>query len=208
MGMERLDVAKAKAADWEVERAELLKSLAAKEAMLVEEAGRNAGLAANLDEAQAMVEHFREEAKEEATQNAHLSYELDDAQTELARQEEDVRAIRGTNKRLISQRNMAKGEPEMALRGKAAELEFALAKQKAELEEKYVAKIKEAVGEESQKLAVEYKAQLPGIRDRAWELGWKAALKKVGVPGDSPIFRNPPKFLPCPSSQAPPATKR
>ena len=59
MGMERLDAAEARAA----ERAGLLKSLVAKEAMLVEEAGMNAGLAADLDEAQAMVEHFREEAK-------------------------------------------------------------------------------------------------------------------------------------------------
>ena len=80
MGVERLDAAEARAA----KRAELLKSLAAKEAMLVEEAGRNAGLAANLDKAQAMVEHFREKANEEATQNAHLSSELDDARIALA----------------------------------------------------------------------------------------------------------------------------
>ena len=59
MGMEMLDAAEARVADW----AELLKPLVAKEATLVEEAGMNAGLAADLDEAQAMVEHFREEAK-------------------------------------------------------------------------------------------------------------------------------------------------
>ena len=35
---------------------------------------------------------------------------------------------------------------------------------------------------------------MPGIRDRAWELGWKTALKKVGVSGGHPLFRNPPKF--------------
>ena len=81
MGMERLDAAEAK----EAERVELLKSLPAKEAMLVEEAGRNAGLAADLDEAQAVVEHFKEEAKEEVTQNGHLSSELDDARIALAR---------------------------------------------------------------------------------------------------------------------------
>ena len=45
-----------------------------------------------------------------------------------------------------------------------------------------------------QKLAADYRAQLLGIRDGAWELGWKAALRKVGVPGDNPTVRNPPKF--------------
>ncbi|XXG83475.1 hypothetical protein AAC387_Pa10g1215 [Persea americana] len=72
------------------------------------------------------------------------------------------------------------------------------------------------MGEEVSRLTVEYKAQLPGIRDRVWELGWKATLKKAGVPRDNPIFRNPPRFprtdsellaissplLPGPSSQA------
>ncbi|XXG59959.1 hypothetical protein AAC387_Pa04g1956 [Persea americana] len=38
------------------------------------------------------------------------------------------------------------------------------------------------------------KAQAERIWDRAWELGWKAALRKVGVPGDDPAFRYPPKF--------------
>ena len=44
--------------------------------------------------------------------------------------------------------------------------------------------------EEVGKLTADYKAQLPGIRDRAWELGWKAALQKAGVPEDSPLFLN------------------
>ena len=56
---------------------------------------------------------------------------------------------------------------DVALREKAAELESALAKQKAELEEKYVAELDDVMGEESRKLAADYKAQLPGIRDRA-----------------------------------------
>ena len=82
----------------------------------------------SLEEAQVLVEHLKEEAKEEATQNAHLGSELDDLRTVVARQEEDLRTVRGASKRLISQRNMAKGELEMALKGKAAELESALAK--------------------------------------------------------------------------------
>ena len=32
------------------------------------------------------------------------------------------------------------------------------------------------------------------ILERAWELGWRAALKKAGVPEDDPTFRHPPKF--------------
>ena len=48
--------------------------------------------------------------------------------------------------------------------------------------------------EEVQELAANYKAQLPGIQDRGWELGWKATLRKARVPGDNPMFRNPPKF--------------
>ena len=50
------------------------------------------------------------------------------------------------------------------------------------------------MNEEVSKLAADYKAQLPGIRDRAWTLGWKAASKRVGVSMDSPIFWNPPRF--------------
>ena len=50
------------------------------------------------------------------------------------------------------------------------------------------------MGEEISRLSADYKAQLPGIRDRAWELGWKAALHKAGVPEDSPLFLNPPNF--------------
>ena len=67
--MERLDAAEARVVGWAAEREELLKSLAAKakDAMLVEEVGRNDGLVADLEEAQVLVEHLKEEAKEEAT---------------------------------------------------------------------------------------------------------------------------------------------
>ena len=84
-GMERLDAAAACAASWAVDREELQRSLAAKEAMLVEEVGRNAGLVADLDEAQSLVEHFKEQAKEEANQSAHLSFELDEVRLTLLR---------------------------------------------------------------------------------------------------------------------------
>ncbi|XXG54910.1 hypothetical protein AAC387_Pa03g2678 [Persea americana] len=50
------------------------------------------------------------------------------------------------------------------------------------------------MGEEVSRLSADYKAQLPGIRDRAWELGWQAALRKAGVPEENPLFLNPPGF--------------
>ena len=46
-----------------------------------------------------------------------------------------------------------------------AELDSALAKQKAELEEKHGADFEAAMEEEAQRLAVDYRTQLPGIRD-------------------------------------------
>ena len=82
----------------------------------------------------------------------------------------------------------------MALKGTVGEIEYALARQEARLKEEFLAEHNAIMGEEVGKQTANYKAQLPGIRDRAWELGWKAALKKAGVPGDSPLLRNPPKF--------------
>ena len=102
MGIERLDAAEAREAEWVVKREELRASLAAKEAMLVEEVGRNAGLVFDLEESQVLVEHLREELKDEGTQNLHLASELDDLWTEVARMEEDLRDVTGTNKRLLS----------------------------------------------------------------------------------------------------------
>ena len=54
---------------------------------------------------------------------------------------------------------------EVALREKAAELESALARQKTELEEKYMIRLNAITEEEVGKLAANYKAQLLGIRD-------------------------------------------
>ncbi|KAJ8617668.1 hypothetical protein MRB53_013854 [Persea americana] len=194
MGIERLDAAEAREVEWVVDREELRASLAAKDAMLVEEVGRNAGLVFDLEESQVGVERLRDELKDEETQNLHLASELDDLRTVVGRLEEDLRNVKGTNKRLLSERNQAQGSLEMALRGKAAEIESALAKQEARLKEEFLAEHDSIMGEEVGKLSADYKAQLPAIRDRAWELRWKAALKKAGVPEDSPLLRNPLRF--------------
>ena len=118
IGIERLDAAEAKEAEWVAEREQLQASLAAKEAMLVEEAGRNAGFVTDFEESQVLVEHLREELKDEETQNTHLASELDDFWTVVARLEEDLQDAKGANKRLLSQRNLAQGSLEMASRGK------------------------------------------------------------------------------------------
>ncbi|XXG88793.1 hypothetical protein AAC387_Pa12g0959 [Persea americana] len=111
-----------------------------------------------------------------------------------------MQMLRGTNKRLTFERRLAERRLEMALEGKAAELELALRGQEAKLKEEYQAEHDAMMNEEVDKLAADYKAQLPGIRDRAWTLGWKAALKRVRVSIDSPIFWNPPRF-PCSDSE-------
>ncbi|XXG77672.1 hypothetical protein AAC387_Pa08g1780 [Persea americana] len=193
-GMGRLDAAEARAAVWAAEKEELLKSLAAKDAMLAEEVNRNADLFTELDAAWALAEHLKEKAKEEVDQNAHLSFELDEVRLALSLQEEDMQMLRGTNKRLTSERRLAERKLEMALEGKAAELVLALRGLEAKLKEEYQAEHDAVMNEEVGKLAADYKAQLPGIRDRAWTLGWKAALKRIGVSVDNPIFRNPPRF--------------
>ena len=53
------------------------------------------------------------------------------------------------------------------MRGKAAEIESALERQKARLKEEFLAEHNSIMGEEVGKLTADYKAQLPGIRDRA-----------------------------------------
>ena len=122
IGMERIEVAVAKAARWAAEREELQKSLKAKDGMLKEEASRNVGLAADLEQALAEVVHLREEAKEEATQNAHLSIDLDSARAELVWLEEELQSNRRVHRQLISQRNEARGQLEIARKEKVAEL--------------------------------------------------------------------------------------
>ena len=112
----------------------------------------------------------------------------------MERLAEEVQCTHRANTLLVTQKNEAKAELQTALDEKAANLEFALAEQKAKLEEKCAADFDAAMEEEAIRLAADYKAQMKGIWDRAWELGWKAALRKVGVSGDDFVFRNPPKF--------------
>ncbi|XXG52548.1 hypothetical protein AAC387_Pa03g0851 [Persea americana] len=194
MGIERLNAAKAREAEWVVERNELRASLASKDATLAEVEARNAGLVFDFEGSKVEVERLKEELADEKTQNLHLASELDDLRIATKQLEDDLQSAKGTNRRLLSQRNQAQGSLEMALREKAAEIESALAKQEARLKEEFLAEHNSIMGEEVGRLSADYKAQLPGIRDRAWELGWKAALNKAGVPDDSPLFLNPPKF--------------
>ena len=88
----------------------------------------------------------------------HLASELDDLRTEVVQLEEDLRDDRGTNKRLLSQLDMAQGSLEMALRGKAAEIESTLARQEAMLKEEFLAEHNSIIGEETGKLSADCKA--------------------------------------------------
>ncbi|KAJ8636781.1 hypothetical protein MRB53_011048 [Persea americana] len=194
VGIERLDAAEAREAEWVVERDELRASLASKDVTLAEVMARSAGLVFDLEESKIEVECLKDELEDEKGQNLHLSSELDDLRIAVKRLEDDLESAKGTNGRLLSQRNQAQGSLEMALRGKAAEIESALAKQEARLKEEFLAKHDSIMGEEVGRLSADYKAQLPGIRDRAWGLGWKAALRKAGIAEDSPLFLNPPSF--------------
>ncbi|XXG69642.1 hypothetical protein AAC387_Pa06g2454 [Persea americana] len=162
-GMGRLDAAEARAAVWAAKKEELLKSLAAKDATLEEEASKNADLLAELDAARALAEHLKEEAKVAADQNAHLSWELDEVRLASSRQEEDMQMLRGKNKRLTSERKLVERKLEMAMEGKATELELALRGQEAKLKEEYRAEHDAVMNEEIGRLTADYKAQLPGI---------------------------------------------
>ena len=158
MGIERLDAAEAREAEWVVKRDELRASLATKDAMLAEEVGRNAGLVFDFEESQVVVECLRDELTDEKTQNLHLASELDDLRIAVGWLEKDLQNTKGTNRRLLSQRNQAQGSLEMALRGKAAEIESALAKQKARLKEEFLAEHDSIMGEEVGRLSADYKA--------------------------------------------------
>ncbi|XXG50258.1 hypothetical protein AAC387_Pa02g4303 [Persea americana] len=165
-----------------------------RDATLEEEARKKEDLLAELDATRALAEHLKEEAKQAVDQNVQLSWKLDEVRLASSRREEDMKMLRGTNSRLISERKLAERKLEMALDGKATELARALKDQEAKLKEEYLAEHESVMNEEVSKLAADYKAQLPGIREKAWALGWKAALRRVGVPPDSPIFQNSPRF--------------
>ena len=178
----------------QTEREALQKALEAKDGLLREEASKRVGLAADLDQAQAEVARLTEEANDAAIQSPTRTADLERAQATVEELETDAHMLRRSNNDLATKAWLAKTRLGDALKEKAAKLDSALVKQKTKLEEKYVAELDTAMAEEERKLDADYKAQLPGIRDRAWELGWKAAMKKVGIPGDSPVFRNSPKF--------------
>ena len=194
VGIERLDAAEARAAEWVVERDELQASLASKDATLAEVTAKNADLVVDFEESKVEVQRLKDELEDEKVQNQHLSSELDDLRAAAKQLEDELKSTKGTNKRLLSQRNQAQSSLEKALRGKAAEIESALAKQEDRLKGEFLAEHDSIMEEEVGKLTADYKAQLPGIRDRAWELGWKAALEKAGVPEDSPLFLNALRF--------------
>ena len=95
---------------------------------------------------------------------------------------------------LVNKKNEERAKFEATLEEKKAELVSALAKQKAELEKQFGAEFDAAIDEGIREVTAKYKVLLQRIRERAWELGWKAALRKVGVPEDDPVLRHPPKF--------------
>lgn len=70
----------------------------------------------------------------------------------------------------------------------------ALERQKAEFEENVQAEVDAAYTEGAREVTAEYRAQVHRIRQRAWELRWRAALKKARISKDDPDFKNPPKF--------------
>ena len=109
---------------------------------------------------------LKEEAKDAAIQRATLVADLERAQATMEELETDAHMLRRSNNDLSIEARLAKTWLGDALKEKAVELESALAKQKTELEEKYGADF-EAAMEEEQKLAADYRAQLPRIRDRA-----------------------------------------
>ncbi|XXG76138.1 hypothetical protein AAC387_Pa08g0558 [Persea americana] len=192
VGIERLDAAEARAAEWVVERDELRASAASKDTTLTEVTAKNASLVVDLEESKVEVQRLKDELEGEKGQNLHLSLEVDDLRITVKRLEDELDSAKATNRRILSQRNQAQGSLEAAMREKAAEIESALAKQEARVKEEFLTEHDSIMEEEVGKLTADYKAQLLGIRDRAWELGWKAALQKAGVPEDSPLFLNAP----------------
>ena len=158
MGIERLDAAEVREAEWVVERDELRASVASKDATLAEVAARNAGLVFDFEESMVEVQRLKDELAEEKSQNLHLATELDDLRIAAKRLENDLESAKGTNRKLLSQRNQAQGSLEMALREKAAEIESALAKQEARLKEEFLAEHDSVMGAEVGRLSAEYKA--------------------------------------------------
>ena len=102
VGIERLDEAEARAAEWVVERDELRASLASKEAALAEVTAKNADLVVDFEESKVEAQRFKDELEDEKVQNQHLSSELDDLRVATKRLEDDLESAKGTNRRLLS----------------------------------------------------------------------------------------------------------
>ena len=138
-----------------------------------EEASKSTSLAAVLEQAQAEVSRLTEEAMDGALESATLAADLESAQASVEELETDAYNMTTTNNDHYAEARRAKTQLENALKEKAAELESTLVGQKAELEEIYVAELDTTMAEEVGKLAADYKAQLPGIRDEPGSLDGK-----------------------------------
>ena len=80
-----------------------------------------------------------------------------------------------------------------------AELERTIARlegQKAELEHNLQAEVKLAFQDGADAAGEEYAAQVNDIRISAWEMGWRAALDKMGVSHEHPAYARPDEY-PC-----------
>ena len=152
------------------------------------------GLEAEKEGLQAALDVKDEQLREEASKNAGLVTDLEKASAEVERLDVEVERQSRLAVDLVTTMNQERAAFQSALKEKKAELEFALVKQKAELEEKSEAEFDVFYNEGIQEVTVEYKAQIHRIRHKAWELGWRAALKKAGVSEDDSAFRYPPKF--------------
>ena len=154
-----------------------------------------------------------EQLKEDVHKKADLVTDLEEVTAEVDRLNDEVDKQARLAVDLVTTMNQQNVEYESALEEKKAEFESTLGRQKAELKEKFQAEFNTAYNERVQEVTAKYKAQVHRIRQRAWKLGWRAALKKVRVSEDDPNFRYPPMFrssdpalssAPGPSSEVPP----
>ena len=143
---------------------------------------------------QAALDTRDKQLREEARKNAGLVTDLEKASTEVERLDEEVERQSRLAVDLITTVKQERAAFEFTLEEKKAELVSALVKQKVDLEEKFQAEFDVAYNEGIQEVTAEYKVQMHKIRERAWELGWRVALIKVGVSEDDPSFRYLPKF--------------
>ncbi|XXG62274.1 hypothetical protein AAC387_Pa05g0664 [Persea americana] len=165
VGLERLGNVHSKVTKLEEDKKNLQAALGSKDKQLKEKVRKNTGLVADLDTATA--------------EGDRLNVEVE-TQVRLAID-------------LVSTLEKQRDESKSTLQEQKAELKSALERQKAELEEKFQAEVEVAYNEGAQEVMASYKAQVLGISQKVWELGWMATLKEAGVPED-PAYKNPSKF--------------